>query len=214
MNPGAQSGYYYPNRLALACFNALIEVMGKNGFNAMLNLAHLGGFIHNYPQDDLEKGLDFADFSAIQMTMEEMYGVEGGQLFLKRAGKATFQHALCQHGALAGVSNPAFRNLPLQMQLHIGLQALARIMTAVSDQCTTVEESDAEIKYIIHRCPHCWERGQAGKPVCSFETGVLEEGLKYFSGGLEFQVSESRCKAMGQPACEYTILKQPYKADQ
>jgi predicted hydrocarbon binding protein len=209
MNSIPKSGYYYPNKLALASFHALIELMGKNGFNAMLNLAHLGNFIHNYPPDDLEKGIDFADFSAIQMTLEEMYGVEGGQLFLKRAGKATFRQSLCMHGALAGVCNPAFRTLPLPMQMRIGIQALRRIMTQISDQWITVEEDDAEIKYSVHRCPHCWGRAQQRNHICTFGTGFLEEGLKYISGGLEFHVQETRCLANGEAVCEYTIEKQP-----
>ncbi|MGE5124447.1 MAG: V4R domain-containing protein [Acidobacteriaceae bacterium] len=201
------SGYYYPNRLALTAFKALVEVMGKNGFNAMLNLAHLGKYIQNYPADDMERGFDFADFSAIQSALEEMYGFEGSQLFIKRAGKATFEQSLRQYGALAGVVNPAFRNLPLVAQIRIGIQALARIMTHVSDQMISVEESETEIRYRVTRCPHCWGRSNEARPMCTFETGLLEESLAYFSGGLKFTVQETHCLSMGQAACVYAIQK-------
>jgi len=210
----SKSGYYYPNRLALAAFNALAEVMGKNGFNAMLTLARLRNFINSPPSDDLEKGFDFADFSAIQIALEEMYGEEAGRMFLRRAGRTAFAQALKTYGAMAGVSNEAFRCLPLPVQLRIGIQALARIMTQISDQWTMAEECEGQIMYRVHKCPHCWERAGMKQGICSFGTGLLEEGLKWISGGLVFNVIETKCLAAGNELCEYTIEKQPLHGDQ
>ena len=210
----SKSGYYYPNKLALAAFNALADVMGKNGFNAMLTLAHLRNFINNYPPDDLEKSFDFADFSAVQLALEEMYGEEAGRMFLRRAGRTTFTQALKTYGAMAGVSNEAFRCLPLPMQLRIGTQALARIMTQLSDQWSTVEEGEGQIIYRIHKCPHCWGRAGMTQGICSFGTGMLEEGLKWISGSLVFNVMETKCVAAGDELCEYSIEKQPVHGGQ
>ena len=61
-----KSGLFYTNRLVLATFSALIEVMGENGLKAILNYAQLREYISQYPADNLEKGFDFADFSAMQ----------------------------------------------------------------------------------------------------------------------------------------------------
>ena len=44
-----KSGFYYPNKFALITINALEDVMGKNGLNAILNLANLGNLIDNLP---------------------------------------------------------------------------------------------------------------------------------------------------------------------
>ena len=210
----SKSGYYYPNRLALAAFNALADVMGKNGFNAMLTLARLRNFINSPPPDDLEKGFDFADFSAIQIALEEMYGEEAGRMFLRRAGRKTFAQALKTYGAMAGVSNEAFRCLSLTMQLKIGTQALARIMSQISDQWTTVEESEGQILYRVQKCPHCWGRVGMKQGLCSFGTGLLEEGLKWISGDLVFNVTETKCVAAGDELCEYMIEKQPVHSGQ
>ena len=38
---------------------------------------------------------------------------------------------------------------------------------------------------------------------------LLQEGLKWLSGGNEFRVNESRCMAMGDTVCEYIIQKTP-----
>ena len=63
--PPEKSGYYYPNKFARIFLDAMEEVMGKNGLNAVLHLAGLDNLIGNYPPDNLEKAFDFADFTAL-----------------------------------------------------------------------------------------------------------------------------------------------------
>ncbi len=211
MEPIPPSGLYYANKFALITINALEEVMGKNGLNAILNLAHLGDLIGNYPPDNLEKGFDFAQFSSINLALEEMYGPRGGRGLALRAGRATFADALRNFGALAGAGDLAFKVLPLQAKMRIGLSAMAKIFSQVSDQETTVEEKDDVFVYTIHKCPVCYGRHDADKPVCFIAVGLLQEGLKWLSGGNEFRVNESRCKAMGDEVCEFIIQKTPIR---
>ena len=47
--PPEKSGYYYPNKFARIFLDAMEEVMGKNGLNAVLHLAGLDNLIGNYP---------------------------------------------------------------------------------------------------------------------------------------------------------------------
>lgn len=209
MEEHPKSGYYYANKFALIMIKALEEVMGKNGLNAILNLAGLPHLIDNYPPGNLAKEFDFADVSAINQALEEMYGPRGGRGLALRAGRETFDDALRNFGALAGVGDLAFKVLPLQAKLRIGLSAMARIFSQVSDQATTVEERENEYAYIIHRCPVCWGRTNIDKPVCYIAVGLLQAGLKWVSGGNEFRVNESRCIAMGDPVCEFIIPKAP-----
>jgi hypothetical protein len=62
MSPLQKAGLYYPNKFGLITIKSLEEVMGKNGLNAILNLAGLSHYIENYPPDNLDKGFDFANF--------------------------------------------------------------------------------------------------------------------------------------------------------
>jgi predicted hydrocarbon binding protein len=208
MEPIPKSGLYYPNKIARIAILAYEEVMGKNGLNAILNLAGLPHLINNYPPDNLERQFDFADFSAIQGALEEMYGPRGGRGLALRAGRATFDAALRNFGALAGVGDLAFKVLPLQAKLRIGLPAMARIFTQTSDQLTTVEEKDDHFVYIIHRCPVCWGR-HTDKPACFIATGLLQEGLKWVSGGHEFRVNQVTARSVGDETCNFVILKEP-----
>ena len=209
MDPIPKSGYYYPNKFALIMLEALEDVMGKNGLNAILNLANLGNLIEKSPEDNLNKAFDFSDFSAINLALEEMYGPRGGRGLALRAGRATFSDALRNFGALAGAGDLAFRVLPLQTKLRIGIPAMAKIFSQMSDQISTVEEKDDEFIYTIHRCPVCWGRTGVDKPVCFVAVGLLQEGLKWVSGGNEFRVNESKCVAMGEEVCEFVIHKNP-----
>ncbi len=209
MSPVQKSGLYYPNKFGLITLKSLEEVMGKNGLNAILNLAGLNNYIDSYPPDNLEKGFDFAELSAIGTGLEEMYGPRGGRGLALRAGRATFSDALKNFGALAGVADLAFVVLPLHAKLRIGVPAMAKIFSQLSDQLSTVEEKDNEYIYTIHKCPCCWGRHNADKPVCFIATGLLQEGLKWVSGGNEFRVNEFKCVALGDDVCEFVIQKEP-----
>ena len=209
MTPVATSGLYYPNKFGLIMIKSLEEVMGKNGLNAILNLAGLTKYIETYPPDNLEKGFDFTELSAVGTALEDMYGPRGGRGLALRAGRATFSDSLKNFGALAGVADLAFVVLPLQSKLRIGLPAVAKIFSQLSDQYSTVEEMDDEFVYTIHKCPVCWGRQGADKPVCFIAAGLLQEALKWVSGGNEFRVNESKCVAVGDDVCEFIIQKEP-----
>jgi len=209
MSPIPKAGLYYPSKFGMIIIKALEEGMGKNGLNAILNLAGLSNYVDNYPADNLEKTFDFADVSSINIALEEMYGPRGGRGLALRAGRATFSDALKNFGALAGVGDLAFKVLPLQAKLRIGIPAMAKIFTQVSDQHSTVEERENEFVYTIHKCPVCWGRAGVDKPVCFIAVGLLQEGLKWVSGGNEFRVNESKCIALGEEICEFIIQKEP-----
>jgi len=204
-----KSGYYYTNKIVRITMFALEDVLGKNGLNAILNLAGLSNLIDNFPPDNLAREFDFADFSSINLALEDMYGPRGGRGLALRAGRAAFADALRNFGALSGAGDLAFKVLPLNMKLRIGLPAMARIFSEISDQKTTVKEEDDRFVYTIHRCPVCWGRTDSDKPVCFIAVGLLQEGLKWLSGGKEFRVRESKCVAMGDDVCEFIIDKKP-----
>jgi len=209
MDPIPKSQYNYANKIARISIKALEDVMGKNGVNAIFNLAHLPELIDNYPPDNLEREFNFADFSALNLALEEMYGPRGGRGLALRAGRAAFADALRNFGALAGVGDLAFKVLPLHAKLRIGVPAMAKIFSQISDQYSTVREEDDVFVYTIHRCPVCWGRSGSDKPVCFIAVGLLQEGLKWVSGGNEFRVNESRCVAMGDEVCDFVIQKTP-----
>jgi hypothetical protein len=205
-----ESGYYYPNKMGRILLVAMEEVMGRNGLNALLNLVELRQFINDLPPDNLEKEFDFAHISNLLRGLDEIYGPRGGRGLALRGGRAIFSRGLKQFGALAGVGDLAFKVLPLQTKLKIGVPAVARIFTQFSDQQSRVEEYDDHFLYYIERCSMCWGR-ETDRPLCHVAVGILQETLRWISGGLEFRVDIIECIGQGDKAGILRIDKEPIK---
>lgn len=203
-----ESDYYYPNRIARIYLEAMEDVMGHNGLNAVLNLTGLQQYTENLPPTNLDREFNFADFSNLNRGIEDIYGPRGGRGLSIRGGRATFAKGLKGFGALAGVGDLAFRVLPLSSKVRVGLPALARVFTQFSDQISRVETFDDHHLYYIDRCPVCWGR-ESDKPICYVAVGLLQESLRWVSSGLEFRVEEVECIAEGGSACVFRIEKEP-----
>ena len=201
------SGHYYPNMIVHYMLEAMEEIMGKNGLNAILNMAGLSHLIDNFPPIDLNKGFDFAEFSALCGALEDMYGRRGGRGLQLRAGRVGFAKGGSMLG-MVGVSDLAFKVLPLNAKLKIGLPAMAMVFTKFSDQKSTVKDCGEYYSYKMTPCPVCWGR-TADRPICFAAKGLTEEALHWVSGGKKFRVEEIECAAMGAEACVLAIYKEP-----
>ncbi len=203
-----KSGLYYNNMMARIYLDALEEVMGKNGTNAVLNLAGLGHLIDSYPRNNLEREFDFADFGALGQAIDDMYGPRGGRGLALRAGRATFADALSKFGAMIGIGELAFKVIPLGTKLKVGLRAMAETFSRFSDQHSEVLEQNDRFVYTIYRCPVCWGR-TSDRPICYGAVGILQEGLRWVSGGKDLRVEEFTCHAKGDEYCRFDVFKEP-----
>jgi predicted hydrocarbon binding protein len=202
------SGLYYPNRIARHFFLSMEDVMGQGGLGMVLNLAKQDSYIDHYPPDNLAKDFDFASMAAIQIALENTYGVRGGRGMAMRIGRATFSQGMKNFGALAGISDPAFRALPRDERCRLGLQALADIFAKFSDQRSSVEEDEKSFRFVVEQSPMSWGR-KADKPVCHALAGMVQECLRWASNGHEYIVYETACRACGDSNCVFTINKTP-----
>jgi bacteriochlorophyll 4-vinyl reductase len=203
-----KSGLYYPNKIALIYIRVLEDIMGKNGLNSVLHAAGLDALRDNYPPDNLKREFDFADFAALNQALDDTYGPRGGRVFALRGGKAAIKAGLEAFGAAVGVSGLALRVLPMAAKLKIGLPAMAKVFTTFSDQTSLVNEQGDRFIYTIKRCPVCWGR-HADVTICHAAVGLLQGGLHWVSGGKDFTVVETLCKAKGDEDCVFEILKEP-----
>lgn len=203
-----ESGYYYPNKMGRIFLLAMEEVMGRNGLNALLNLTNLRQFTVESPPDNLAREFDFSYITNLNKGLEDIYGPRGGRGLALRGGRALFARGLKGFGALAGVGDLAFKVLPLSTKLKIGVPAVARIFTQFSDQSSRVEEYPDHFLYYIDRCSMCWGR-ECDHPVGFIAAGILQETLRWLSGGLEFRVEEVECIGMGAKAGVFRIDKAP-----
>jgi predicted hydrocarbon binding protein len=203
-----QPQYYWPNKMGRMMLLSLEDVMGRNGVNAVLNLAKLRHRINNYPPDNLDLGWSFEEMGALNQALEDMYGPRGGKGLAIRAGRGGLYYALRDFGAVLGISDLAFRLLPLGMKIKMGAHAMAETFNKTSDQIVRVEEEPDHFRYHIDRCPVCWGR-TADAPICHAALGLLQEGLHWVTGGKNIPVEEVECIAMGAPSCLFIINKRP-----
>ena len=157
----------------------------------------------------MDKGFDFAYISALNKALEEMYGPRGGRGLQLRLGRVLFAQGLANFGALVGASDLAFKVLPLQAKLKAGLPAVAKVFDSLSDQKSYVRDPGGEnFNYIIDRCSMCWGR-QVERPGGFIAAGIIEEALRWISGGRTFRVDQITCIGMGAENCTFAVYRDP-----
>ncbi|HEX2995470.1 MAG TPA: 4-vinyl reductase [Anaerolineales bacterium] len=184
------------------------EVIGRNGINAVLNLASLSKFIANYPPDDINLEFPFSTVSSLTQVLEQVYGPHGGRGLALRVGRSCFNYGIRQYGKQLGLTEMAFRLLPLPTKLQAGAKAFAGLFNTCTDQQVQIEEEDGKLLWHIERCPLCWER-RTEEPVCHLAVGLLQEALYWLSGGKVFHVEETTCIAAGDKTCTIVIDQNP-----
>lgn len=140
--------------------------------------------------------------------VESVYGPRAGKGLVLRSGQACFKYGLREFGSMLGVSEMAFRLLPLSTKLTKGANLFAQAFNHYSDQEVRVEEDVQKIYWHIERCPICWQR-KSDQPTCHLAVGLLQEALYWVSGGKIFRIEETDCIAMGDSSCTIEIYKQP-----
>jgi predicted hydrocarbon binding protein len=200
--------YYYSNRMGRIIFLATEEILGRNGINAALNMAGLSQFIDHYPPNNQSQDFSFEYISRLQGALEDFYGPHGGRGVALRIGRACFQHVLREYGPLFGLTDLAFRLLPLGAKVKIGAAAFADIFNKHTDQRVHLEDNGKQLLWQISKCPLCWER-HSNSVICQMTVGLLQESLYWVSGGKYFNVEESHCIARGDLTCTFVIDKAP-----
>ena len=200
--------FFYPNRMGRIILLSMEEVMGRNGVHAILKLASLSSLLDNYPADTNELAFSFSTVSTLTEMLEQVYGPHGGRGLAMRIGRACFNNGIRQYGTQIGITEMAFRLLPLPAKVSAGARAFAELFNAFTDQKVRVVEEGNKLLWHIERCPLCWER-HTHEPVCHLAVGLLQEALYWLSGGKVFNVEEKTCIAAGDEACTIEIDQSP-----
>jgi predicted hydrocarbon binding protein len=200
--------FFYPNKMGRIILIALEEVMGRNGVNAVLNLAGLKHLINNYPPNNFDRAFSFEEVSALLKALEDLYGPRGGRALAMRAGRAVFKFGIKDFGPILGIADLAFRIMPIGTKLKVGFEVFAEMFNKFTDQIVRLGEDETHYHWIIERCPMCWAR-RADSPVGALAVGILQEGLYWLTGGKNFHVLETECIACRASVGLFLIDKRP-----
>lgn len=200
--------FFYPQRMGRIILQGMEEIIGRNGVHAVLNLSQHSEYVSNYPPNSTEQTFPFRTISDWQTALEQVYGPRGGRGLALRTGRAAFSYGLREYGSQLGLTEMAFRLLPLPTKLHVGARAFADLFNRHTDQVVRLDETESHLFWHIERCPLCWER-HVEEPACHLAVGLLQESLYWISGGKIFNVEETGCIAHGDRACTISIEKTP-----
>jgi predicted hydrocarbon binding protein len=161
-----------------------------------------------FPPDNLARQFDFAYIAAISEALENMYGTRGGRGMALRIGRASFAQGMKSFGAFAGMNTPAFKTLPLDQQVQLGVQVLVSVFNKFSDQDTTLQDKGDFYQIEIANSPMVWGR-TTDRPACHALVGISQEAMRWASVGHEFHVQEIACRATGSEQCVFKVNKRP-----
>jgi len=204
----AKTDLFYPEKMGRIILMGMEEVMGCNGVNMIIQLASLESLIPRPHPARTKRIFSFETIGLIQGTLEQAYGPRGGRGLALRIGRACFKYGLKEYGSMLGLTEMAFRLLPLSTKLHTGAKSFSDLFNKHTDQRVRIEEREDRIYWHIERCPLCWQR-KTSEPACHMAVGLLQEALYWLSGGKVFNVEETACIACGDPACTIVIDKAP-----
>jgi predicted hydrocarbon binding protein len=187
---------------------AMEEVIGREATHSVLKQASLSAYADKLPEPRSDRTFSFETVSRLLESLEQAYGPQGGRGTALRIGRSCFQYGLREYGSLLGITEMAFRLLPLSTKLQVGARSFAELFNKHTDQRVRVEEKAGKLFWHIERCPLCWER-HASEPICQMAVGLLQESLYWLSGGKIFNVEEIACIARGDAACTILIDQTP-----
>lgn len=198
------TGKYLPNRWVFHFREALAELVGREGAEGVLRA------IPN-PIDDLtgsgqdwEKTFDFSRYAAMCASVSDMYGEEGAQTILRRAGHAAFTRMLKSTAAMAGVERPGIPAQPASESFEARMQSIVRLWGLLSDLQCACEGTEGEYRFRIFACPECAGRTAAGC-LCHSMVGMLQAALDWFGSSPALTASEIQCMSQGAPQCEFSL---------
>jgi predicted hydrocarbon binding protein len=186
-------------RLGQVVLQALEEITGPQEASQVLAGAGLdvlygGG----------EVPLSWNDAGRLQAALELRYGPRSGAGLAVRIGRACFQYCLREFGDELGLTEPAFRMLPLPLRLDRGVGSLAGLFNRCGAGQVRLESQGGLLLWHIRNCPLCHQH-TAAEPMCYLFVGLLQEALSWLSGGKHYLVRETRCLALGDPACTLNV---------
>jgi len=202
------SGYTLPNNLIAAILAALDELMGTNGLNSLLNAANLQEWKTAPPASTEERDVDFSQFSALFITLDDLYGQKGSLSLMRRANNTVFNQLWSEHGTFGYIDNPDFQGLDASSRIEHGLNTFAQTLSESSDILANVVVGDAGYQFGFERCPYCWNADSDSSRCYAFH-GLLESVVNYFAPETKVEIEETTCVAAGETNCTFILNLKP-----
>jgi predicted hydrocarbon binding protein len=188
----------------MRCFLGAIAIdMGNYSLQLMLHQAGLQRFSTTATLPEDVSGTRASEFAALQNSIRAYYG-QGARGSLNRIGRTAWRELVGAAGFGRKARHAVARLLPLSLRAHLVLDDLAARMRG-ADGNVSVHLLDVDLYFFDHTSDATF--GQtASEPICWATLGMVQ-GAVQWATGVEYDVEEITCRAMGADACQFRIRK-------
>ncbi len=157
------------------------EILGRSGFERVVQTTAQNPHIKEYQGNNLKLKFSSAALSGILNAIEVEYGARPGRGLILRIGGAGFKYGLREFGPELGLTDLAFRLLPLNRRSAFLVRALAEPINQVYPGSVQVVETEGRFSWEVSRCAAAdvLDGGQLE----SLLVGFLREAMYWVSGG-------------------------------
>lgn len=193
-------------RFSPAIMRSFVETLsaeiGADTFSAVLSKAGLpkewANPLHFAALDD---GRTAEAYSRLQSSLRTYYG-RGARGFLMRIGTKLWKILLNDSSFGVKSQTLLIRGLPKPMRLKPTLEILARLL-GMNKGDITLHTLDLDLLLVDQTSPTTLNQSD-DTPVCFVTLGLIRESL-YWADGVEHDIEERACRAMGAKQCEFKI---------
>ena len=196
----------YPNQLFHLAFITGEEILGKSGFNAILNYAKLQKFIGNYPPGNMELEHPSEDYTRFMASIIDVMGEKGARALLFRGGVRAFEISLEQFPALFNLNGiEPEKKAPEEMfdEFKRIYQIIVNASNSMYGDIYRLYDCDEGVTLEMSPCLYC-NKIKSEKPVCFIQVGY-QHGLTRWVLGQPAKVEEVECIATGDDKCKIIV---------
>jgi hypothetical protein len=198
----------HPYRFGRIILLAIEEILGVQEADDLLGHARLSQPFKRSGTSNAGAKFQFKYILRLQNALEEAYGSRAGAGFCLRIGRASLKYFLREFGPQLGITSLDFRLLPLPKRLKAGSEALAKLLTLITD-LQVMQTTDSEQVCWKFEYGALFRERQGREYCCTLISGLLQEAFCWMSGGRSFLVQERHDLAGGILTCAITIDQTP-----
>lgn len=187
-----------PNAHVRRVLLGIQEVMGPGGLATIIRQAGQTQYAASLPPDNTHRELLAVNYAALLQAIENYYG-RGARGTLTRIGAAAFKELVKSRPLMRLIYAALGRFLPRRQQQRWALGWLAQNLSGR----VTVETHQRRWRVVDHTSAATLGR-QRETEMCWLTQGEIMEAL-HWATGHEHAVTETACKAKGDPVCQFEI---------
>ncbi len=196
-----------PNSLMYVSLLTLQDIIGKNGFYALLNVSGLHKYKEELPPNNEKVEVPLLDFSTLIKGILEIFGEKGARSILYNLGRRSFNVILEENPALLGLVGLGLKVLSKKKRIDKLYKISSKETNKIFGENQNYYSSDEGFVFEIYDCFWCKGLKTEG-PICFAEVGWNAEAAKWATGD-EHGVEEVLCRAKGDNVCKIVISLEP-----